>query len=83
MAKDLFRSAARKRQTLFNAWSMLNDPLAVELIGEAGWDCVTIDQQHGAGGNETLLSCLTAAKARACRPSCAWPTTIPVLWAGP
>lgn len=63
MAKDLFRSATRKRQTLFNAWSMLNDPLAVELIGEAGWDCVTIDQQHGVGGNETLLACLTAAKA--------------------
>jgi len=63
MAKDLFRSAARKRRTLFNAWTMMNNPLAVELIGEAGWDCLTIDQQHGAGGNETLLSCLTAAKA--------------------
>lgn len=63
MAKDLFRSAARKRQTLFNAWMILNNPLAVELIGEAGWDCITIDQQHGAGGNETLLACLTAAKA--------------------
>lgn len=63
MAKDRFRSAARKQQTLFNAWLMMNNPLAVELIGEAGWDCVTIDQQHGAGGNETLLACLTAAKA--------------------
>ena len=63
MAKDLFRSAARKKQTLFNAWLMMNNPLAVELIGDAGWDCVTIDQQHGAGGNETMLSCLTAAKA--------------------
>ncbi len=63
MAKDLFRSAARKRQTLFNAWLMLNNPLAIELIGDAGWDCVTIDHQHGAGGNETMLSCLTAAKA--------------------
>ncbi len=63
MAKDLFRSAARKRQTLFNAWLMMNNPLAIELIGDAGWDCVTIDQQHGAGGNETMLSCLTAAKA--------------------
>jgi 4-hydroxy-2-oxoheptanedioate aldolase len=63
MAKDLFRSAAKKQQTLFNAWLTMNDPLAIELIGETGWDCVTIDQQHGVGGNEALLSCLTAAKA--------------------
>lgn len=63
MAKDLFRSAAKKRQTLFNAWLMMNNPLAIELIGDAGWDCVTIDQQHGAGGNDTMLACLTAAKA--------------------
>ncbi|MDJ0514416.1 MAG: aldolase/citrate lyase family protein [Methyloceanibacter sp.] len=63
MAKDLFRSAARKQQTLFNAWLMMNNPLAIELIGDAGWDCVTIDQQHGAGGNDTMLACLTAAKA--------------------
>ncbi|MHA1133420.1 MAG: HpcH/HpaI aldolase family protein [Alphaproteobacteria bacterium] len=63
MSRDLFRQAAKERQTLFNAWLMLNNPLALELAGEAGWDCVTLDQQHGAGGNETLLACLTAAKA--------------------
>jgi 4-hydroxy-2-oxoheptanedioate aldolase len=63
MPEDLFRRAARERRTLLNAWLMLNDPLAIELIGEAGWDCVTIDQQHGMGGNETLLACLTAARA--------------------
>ncbi|WP_244500854.1 hypothetical protein [Methyloceanibacter marginalis] len=49
MPEDLFRRAARERRTLLNAWLMLNDPLAIELIGEAGWDCVTIDQQHGMG----------------------------------
>ena len=63
MPEDLFRQAAREGRTLLNAWLMLNNPLAIELIGEAGWDCLTIDQQHGAGGNDTLLACLTAAKA--------------------
>lgn len=63
MPEDLFRQAAREGRTLLNAWLMMNNPLAIELIGEAGWDCITIDQQHGAGGNETLLACLTAAKA--------------------
>jgi 4-hydroxy-2-oxoheptanedioate aldolase len=63
MAGDRFREAARAGRTLFNAWLTLNNPFLIELIGEAGWDCLTIDQQHGLGGNEALLACLTAAKA--------------------
>jgi 4-hydroxy-2-oxoheptanedioate aldolase len=63
MSGDQFREAAREGRTLFNAWLTLNNPFLIELIGEAGWDCLTIDQQHGLGGNEALLACLTAAKA--------------------
>jgi 4-hydroxy-2-oxoheptanedioate aldolase len=63
MREDRFRAAAKERRTLFNAWLTLNNPFLIELIGEAGWDCITIDQQHGIGGNEALLACLTAARA--------------------
>lgn len=63
MPDDVFRIGRAKRRTLFNAWLMMNNPLAIELIGEAGWDCLTIDQQHGLGGNDTLVACLTAARA--------------------
>jgi 4-hydroxy-2-oxoheptanedioate aldolase len=63
MREDSFRKAAKERRTLFNAWLTLNNPFLIELIGEAGWDCITIDQQHGLGGNEALLGCLTAARA--------------------
>jgi 4-hydroxy-2-oxoheptanedioate aldolase len=63
MREDRFRKAAKDRRTLFNAWLTLNNPFLIELIGEAGFDCITIDQQHGLGGNEVLLSCLTAARA--------------------
>ena len=63
MPQDLFREAVRERRMLFNAWLMMNNPLAIELIGEAGWDCITIDHQHGQGSNDTLLACLTAARA--------------------
>src|SRR4029079_13677898 len=63
MREDRFRKAAKDRRTLFNAWLTLNNPFLIELIGEAGWDCLTIDQQHGLGGNEVLLSCLRAARA--------------------
>ena len=56
MREDRFHKAAKDRRTLFNAWLTLNNPFLIELIGEAGWDCITIDQQHGLGGNEVLLS---------------------------
>ena len=63
MPEDRFRKAAKEHRTLFNAWLTLNHPFLIELIGEAGWDCITIDQQHGLGGNEALVECLTAARA--------------------
>jgi 4-hydroxy-2-oxoheptanedioate aldolase len=63
MRLDRFRKAAKEKRTLLNAWLTLNSPFLIELIGEAGWDCVTIDQQHGLGGNDVLLQCLTAARA--------------------
>ena len=63
MREDRFRKSAKERRTLFNGWLTLNNPFLIELIGEAGWDCITIDQQHGLGGNEALLGCLTAARA--------------------
>jgi 4-hydroxy-2-oxoheptanedioate aldolase len=62
MREDRFRQAARERRTLFSAWLTLNSPFLIELIGEAGWDCITMDQQHGLGGNEAQLGCLTAAR---------------------
>jgi 4-hydroxy-2-oxoheptanedioate aldolase len=63
MPEDRFRGAQGERRTLLNAWLTLNSPFLIELIGEAGWDCITIDQQHGLGGNDTLIQCLTAARA--------------------
>jgi 4-hydroxy-2-oxoheptanedioate aldolase len=63
MRQDRFRTAAREGRTLLNAWLTFNAPFLIELIGEAGWDCITIDQQHGIGGNEALLQCLTATRA--------------------
>ena len=63
MPEDRFRKAAKDGRTLLNAWLTLNSPFLIELIGQAGWDCVSIDQQHGLGGNEAMVQCLTSAKA--------------------
>jgi 4-hydroxy-2-oxoheptanedioate aldolase len=48
---------------LFNAWISLGLPFSVELAAEAGADLVTIDLQHGMGGQAEMLGCLTAATA--------------------
>jgi 4-hydroxy-2-oxoheptanedioate aldolase len=63
MVEDHYRQAAHDGRTLFNAWLMLNSPFLVELVGKAGWDTILIDQQHGLGGHDAMVGCLTAAKA--------------------
>lgn len=60
---DLIRDRVGKGRVLFNAWLSLGSPLGVEIAGAAGADLVTIDQQHGVGGNSEMLACLTAARA--------------------
>jgi 4-hydroxy-2-oxoheptanedioate aldolase len=62
-AKPNFRTLLSKKRTVFNAWLGLGLPLAVEIVADAGWDAVMIDQQHGAGGPQELIACLTAARA--------------------
>src|SRR5262245_37754427 len=63
MTEDRFRKAAREGRTLFNAWLTLNSPVLIDMIAEAGWDTILIDQQHGLGGHDEMVECLIAAKA--------------------
>ena len=48
---------------LFDAWLSLGSAFVVEVVAEAGADVITIDQQHGIGGNTDLVAALTAARA--------------------
>ena len=63
MAKDLIRAGVGAGRQLLNAWAGLGSAHIVELYGHAGWDVVTLDQQHGTIGQETMVACLTAAQA--------------------
>src|SRR6188472_1410461 len=63
LVEDRLRQSAREDKTLFCAWLTINSPLLVDPISEAGWDCILIDQQHGLGGHDAMVGCLTAAKA--------------------
>jgi 4-hydroxy-2-oxoheptanedioate aldolase len=62
-AKPDLRALLTKERPIFNAWLGLGVPISVEIAAEAGWQAVTIDQQHGIGGPLELAHCLTAAKA--------------------
>lgn len=57
------RAALRGDRPLYCAWSGLGAPLVVEIVADAGWRAILLDQQHGAGGNAELSACLTAAKS--------------------
>jgi 4-hydroxy-2-oxoheptanedioate aldolase len=59
---DLIRDKLALGKPLFNAWLSLGAPFVVETVADAGADLVTIDQQHGIGGNAELVGCLTAAR---------------------
>lgn len=63
MPSDVIRDKLKRNERVFAAWAMLGSSYVVELAGEAGWDAVIVDQQHGIGGYGELLACLTAAKA--------------------
>jgi 4-hydroxy-2-oxoheptanedioate aldolase len=60
---DPLREKLLLGRPLFNAWLSLGCAFIVEMVAEAGADLVTIDQQHGIGGNAELVAALTAANA--------------------
>lgn len=63
MAANPIKAALKKRPVLLNGWISLGSPLVVEMLGGTGWDLVTIDLQHGIGGDAEMNACLTAARA--------------------
>jgi 4-hydroxy-2-oxoheptanedioate aldolase len=63
MTRDPFREALAQDTSLLMAWVTSGVPFVVEQMGEAGYDAVLIDQQHGFGGPGTLVNCLIAARA--------------------
>lgn len=62
---DPLRAKLAAGKPLFNAWLSLGSAFAVEVVAEAGCDLITIDQQHGIGGNAELVASLIAARAAA------------------
>jgi 2-keto-3-deoxy-L-rhamnonate aldolase RhmA len=57
------RGRIRSGETLIGCWSDLASPLAVELLGRAGFDWIVVDLEHGSATEADLLGLLYAAAA--------------------
>ncbi|MDH3595616.1 MAG: aldolase/citrate lyase family protein [Rhodospirillales bacterium] len=59
-------------------WLHLFSPLAAEVVAQAGYDCVMIDLEHGAGSLMDAVSLMHAVQGRACAPLMRVPANDPV-----
>ena len=58
-----FRSKALSGQWLTGTFINLGSSVTTEIAGNAGFDWILIDHEHGPGGQDTLLAQLQAAAA--------------------
>ncbi|SUE62797.1 HpcH/HpaI aldolase family protein [Roseomonas gilardii] len=68
MRPNRVREIARKGGAAMNGWCAIPAPYAAELLGHAGYDCVTVDMQHGLIGFETAAAMLQAISATPAQP---------------
>ena len=52
-------------EVLFSAWSGVPDTLTTELLAAQGFDAVTLDMQHGAHHEESVVRCIQPVIAAA------------------
>lgn len=60
---NLLKQKLRRKQSAFGLFCSIPSPVAVELIGEAGFDFVIIDTEHVMVNPETLENMIRAAEA--------------------
>jgi 2-dehydro-3-deoxyglucarate aldolase/4-hydroxy-2-oxoheptanedioate aldolase len=63
-----FRARILAGETLVGVFSDLASPLAVELVGQAGFDWTVLDLEHGAATEADLLAMLYAAGSTSMAP---------------
>ena len=58
------RERFERGETTFTAWSSIPEPLTIELLADTGFDSVTLDMQHGAHSEDSVMRCLPFVVAR-------------------
>jgi len=72
------RSRIKNGEKLFGTWLGLGSETVTEIIGQAGFDWLLLDQEHGLGGPVDLLSQLQALSNSAAAPIVRVPINEPV-----
>ena len=54
------RQRAMNHEVLSGTWLIMGSSLSAEIAGQAGFDWVSLDQEHGMGGFDNLLHELQA-----------------------
>jgi len=57
---NAFRNAVLAGDVLLGAWCMLSDPFAAQLVGNAGYDWLVIDMEHGPVPLQAVQTMVTA-----------------------
>ena len=57
------RQRVLKGEMVCGTWVVLGSSLAAEITGNAGWDWVLLDVEHGMGGSDSLLVQLQAVES--------------------
>ena len=68
MQPNGIRSLWAAGRPVFNGWLSSGSPFVAEILAAQGYDSITIDQQHGLFGYETMLGTLQALGRTAVTP---------------
>ena len=63
MRPNRLRELLGTRSLAVNAWLSNGNPYTAEVLGQCGYDAVTVDLQHGMFGVESAIACLQAISA--------------------
>jgi len=63
MSTNTVKQRLAAKETIINGWLAIGSSFSAELVGMAGFDCVTVDCQHGMIGFDAALPMLQALSA--------------------
>ncbi len=77
--QNTLKAALRDGRTMHGFWVSLADPYAAEIVGQAGFDWLLLDAEHGPNDLRTLLAQLQALSGSPSHPVVRLPEGTPTL----
>lgn len=67
-ATPTLKQRLQRGEAALGCWLQLMSPLAAEVVGKVGFDCVVIDLEHGPGSIPEAVQLMQALQGSACAP---------------